>query len=213
MIKFIIYKIKIHNFRKKWRKKNHHNKTTAQSLFPVDLVTIGKMTYGNLNIESYGHPDEKLIIGDYVSIANEVVFLLSGNHQIHTVTPYPLFTNLIKLAPELDSQTKGQTIIEDEVWIGYRATILPGVRIGKGAIVAAGSVVTKDAPPYSVIGGNPAKIIKYRFSSEICDSLSNFKLSDFDNSMIIKNIKKFYEPASVDLIEQLNTLKENEDKL
>jgi virginiamycin A acetyltransferase len=211
MIRFIIYKIKILSFKKKWRKKNSHNKTTAHSLFPLHIVTVGKMTYGNLNIETYGHPNENLIIGNYVSIAHKVVFILSGNHQINTITPYPLFTNLIKIAPELDSQTKGPIIIEDDVWIGYGSTILSGVRIGKGAIIAAGSIVTKDAPSYSIIGGNPARIIKYRFSSEICDALNNFKLSDFDDSMIIKNIKNFYEPASIDLIEKLNSLKRNED--
>jgi serine acetyltransferase len=78
----------------------------------------------------------------------------------------------------VDVEGKGPVIIDDEVWIGTNAVIMSGVKIAKGAVIAAGSVVTKDVPPYAVCGGNPARIIKYLFSTEIIDILTSFRLSD-----------------------------------
>ena len=104
------------------------------------------MSYGLLNILSYSPSNERLQIGNYVSIAPNVLFILGGNHQINTITNFPLYSLLISPNP-IDSESKGLIVIEDEVWIGANATILSGVRIAKGAIIAAGSVVTKDVPP------------------------------------------------------------------
>ena len=73
---------------------------------------------------------------------------------------------------------KGDTVIEDAVWIGMRSMIMPGVRLGEGAVIAAGSIVTKDVPPYAIVGGNPAKIIKYRFSPEIIAKILALKIYD-----------------------------------
>ncbi|MDC5705816.1 CatB-related O-acetyltransferase [Vibrio europaeus] len=106
---------------------------------------------------------DQLYIGDYVCIAAEAVILMGGNHN-HRVDWFCLYPFLEEV--ERSYQSKGDTIIHDGVWIGMRAMIMPGVTIGEGAVIAANSVVTKDVEPYAVVGGNPAKHIKYRFEPE-----------------------------------------------
>ena len=137
-------------FQKKWRKQNRHNRTVA-----IKSVQVGKDTYGELHILSYLPETEFLQIGNYVSIAPDVHFILSGNHQTETLFTYPIQSLLTNGHCPKDSVSKGAVIIEDEVWIGYGALILSGVTIGKGSIIAAGSVVTRDVPPYAIVGGNP----------------------------------------------------------
>ncbi|NOI79500.1 CatB-related O-acetyltransferase [Vibrio tubiashii] len=106
---------------------------------------------------------DQLYIGDYVCIAAEAVILMGGNHN-HRVDCFCLYPFLEDV--ERSYQSKGDTIIHDGVWIGMRAMIMPGVTIGEGAVIAANSAVTKDVEPYAVVGGNPAKHIKYRFEPE-----------------------------------------------
>jgi len=206
-INFFYRKYLFYRFKRKWRIDNQHNFTIPIRVFPSNTVLVGKMVYGFINIENFDNSEEKLIIRDYVSIANNVVFILGGNHQMNTISSYPLFSKLVHLNPELDSLTKGSIIVEDEVWIGYGSIILSGIRIGKGAIVAAGSVVTKDIPPYAIVGGNPARIIRYRFDEEILRLLRDFNLSSFNESDIINNIDLFYDPLNVAKIKEINTFK------
>lgn len=137
-------------FQKKWRKQNRHNRTVAMNRFPIKSVQVGKDTYGELHILSYLPETEFLQIGNYVSIAPDVHFILSGNHQTETLFTYPIQSLLTNGHCPKDSVSKGAVIIEDEVWIGYGALILSGVTIGKGSIIAAGSVVTRDVPPYAI---------------------------------------------------------------
>ena len=90
-------------------------------------------------------------------------------------------------------ENKYQIIIENDVWIGSHVLLLGGIRIGNGAVVAAGSVVVKDVPPYSIVGGNPAKIIKMRFSEEIVKSLETIKWWDFHSSNIKESYKDYLD--------------------
>ncbi|WP_081827855.1 CatB-related O-acetyltransferase [Kozakia baliensis] len=134
-------------------------------------ATIGRHTYGHPLIQEAGTATLK--IGSYCSIADQVVLIL-GNHAVDTVTTYP-FRTLNKIwdgasQAEDDHRTAGISIGHD-VWIGFRAIILPGITIGDGAVIGAGSIVTKDVPPYAIHAGNPAKLIRYRFSPEIIDEL------------------------------------------
>lgn len=112
--------------------------------------------------ELYGWQIDRLKIGRYVCIASGVVILMGGNHNHHSdwISAYP-FPEQIATS----YQPKGDTIIEDGAWLGMRALIMPGVHIGQGAIIAAGAVVVKDVPAYSIVGGNPAKVLKQRFSA------------------------------------------------
>jgi virginiamycin A acetyltransferase len=179
-------------FQAYWRMINPHNFTSVGKIFPLKCVTVGEKSYGELNIYSYSNGlNEKLTIGNYVSIANDVSFILGGNHNIDTITTYPLKNFLLNDSFK-DVFSRGPIIIENEVWIGYGSIIMSGIKIGKGAIIGAGSLVVKDVPPYAIIGGNPAKIIKYRFEEPTVQQLLKIDLSEFEIDFVKKNINKFY---------------------
>ena len=118
---------------------------------------------------------DKLFIGKFCMIASDVKFIMNGaNHLTDAISTYPfaIFGNAWQHAMEGKSYPqKGNITIGNDVWIGYNATIMPGVKIGHGAIIASQSVVTKDVPPYAVVGGNPATIIKLRFEQTVIDKL------------------------------------------
>lgn len=166
-----------------WRKVNPLNETRIAHVgnketldfIKSDRIDVGKNTYGVLNIHTSGNKDEFLRIGSNCSISGFSHFWLGGGHELDTITMYPY--KKLKFNGADESTTKGGIIIEDEVWIGAEALILSGVTIGKGAVVAAGAIVTHDVPPYSIVGGNPAKIIRYRFSEEIILKIKNIDLS------------------------------------
>lgn len=113
---------------------------------------------------------DHLRIGKFCMIASDVTFIMNGaNHLTEAASSYPFaifggaWADAMK---EKSYPSKGDTVVGNDVWIGYKTTIMPGVQIGDGAIIAAHSVVTKDIPSYSIVGGNPAKEIKKRFSKE-----------------------------------------------
>ena len=119
---------------------------------------------------------DRLVIGRFCAIARGVKFIMNGaNHKISGVSTYPfqIFGNgWEKAMPEDgDLPFKGDTIVGNDVWLGYDALIMPGVRIGDGAVVAARSVVTRDVPAYAVVGGNPANVIRTRFAPEVAERL------------------------------------------
>jgi len=118
---------------------------------------------------------DKLYIGNYVCIGAETVILMGGNntHRNDWISNYPFMEQITE-----SYQPKGDTVIEDAVWIGMRSLILPGIRLGEGCVVAAGSVVTKDVPPYTIVGGNPAKIIKKRFDDKKISEILALKIYD-----------------------------------
>jgi virginiamycin A acetyltransferase len=166
-------RIKDRSFRREWAKKNKHNGTAPGNNFDIDRVIVGDYTYGTLTVYDWS-TDVKLFIGSYCSIAPGVVFLLGGEHPTKYLTTFPLKVKCFGYASEAAS--KGNIVINDDVWIGTNALIGTGVSIGQGAVVAAGSVVTKDVPPYAMVGGVPAKLIKYRFSERIINELLNIDL-------------------------------------
>jgi acetyltransferase-like isoleucine patch superfamily enzyme len=182
--------IKFELNKKEWREKNKHNFTVAKNIFPIKKITVGKYTYGPLNIISYGNPQEKLTIGNYCSIAEDVKFLLGGEHHPEFLMNYPFKLYLQPGNDMDDRRSKGPINIKDDVWIGTNVVILSGVTIGQGAIIAAGSVVTKDVPPYAIYTTN--KIIKYRFSQKIIQQLLKIDFSKLDPQQVKQNIDMFY---------------------
>lgn len=133
----------------------------------------------------------KLIIGKFVQIASETKFIMSGaNHQMNGFSTYPfnIFGGIwANYEPEYPN--KGDTVIGHDVWFGYRSIIMPGVKIGHGAIIGAGAVVTKDVPPYTIVGGNPARKIRSRFSPQVITELETICWWDWDEKKISRNLK------------------------
>jgi virginiamycin A acetyltransferase len=135
---------------------------------------------------------DKLIIGKFCSIASDVKFIMNGgNHRTDWLTnyPFPIFQNGWEIAMPEEWPNKGDTIIGNDVWLGYNATIMPGIKVGDGAIIATNSVVTKDVPPYAMVGGNPAKIIRKRFDEETISKLLEVRWWDWDIEKITANLK------------------------
>ena len=201
-IKNNIYpKLKYLVFFLKWRYDNQHNETIPNNYFLKKLVEVKKFTYGELNVKYWNVEGEKLKIGNFVSIGEGVEFILGGNHEINTFTTYPL--KVMLLNEKKEAWTKGPIIIKDDVWIGTGALVLSGVTIEQGAIVAARSVVTKNVPAYSIVAGNPARVIKYRYSKEIIDEMLEFDWSKIDLNKIEKLKKELNEPLTLELVKKI----------
>tara|TARA_R110002051_G_scaffold324635_1_gene422858 strand:- start:52282 stop:52905 length:624 start_codon:yes stop_codon:yes gene_type:complete len=136
---------------------------------------------------------DKLIVGKFCMIASDVKFIMNGaNHLTNSLTTYPfaIFGNGWGNAMEGKSYPqKGDIKIGNDVWIGYNATIMAGVTIGDGAIIATNATVIKDVEPYSIVGGNPAEEIKKRFSEDIILRLLDLKWWNWDIKKITKNIQ------------------------
>ena len=136
---------------------------------------------------------DKLVIGKFCMIASGVTFIMNGaNHLTDAISTYPfaIFGQEWESAMHGKSYpTKGDTVIGNDVWIGYNATIMAGVKVGDGAIIAANATVTKDVAPYSIVGGNPAKEIKKRFSEEQIKDLLDIRWWDWDLEKIAKNVQ------------------------
>lgn len=203
VVKVLKEKLTIWRFKRNWRKKNTHNTTSVGNLFKIDSVEVGNHTYGKIHCLNWGDAGEKLIIGNFCSIAQEVMFILNADHDPALLSTFPFKVKMHLNGNGLEGISKGNITVGDDVWIGYRSTILSGVQIGQGAIVAAGSVVTKDVPPYAIVGGVPAKVIKYRFPQEVIDKLVKADYSRLTSEKISKNLNEMYLPLTADNVDNL----------
>ncbi len=204
MIGFFLTKYSVHKFKKKWRALNGHNETEAYNVFPIEKVKVGKGTYGLLKVEYWKHPDESLEIGNYCSIASGVSFLLGGNHRINGLLTFPVKVKLVKSTPD-EAVTKGKIVVEDDVWIGTGATILSGVTIGKGSVIGAGAVISQNVEPFSIVVGNPGKVVRKRFNDDVIKYLIEIDFSALDFSTFkASNVEDLYE--RLDTVEKAKQL-------
>jgi len=135
---------------------------------------------------------DKLIIGKFCMIASGATFVMNGgNHLTEAISAYPFAIFGGGWEGAMEGKTypsKGDTIIGNDVWIGYNATIMPGVRVGGGAVIAAHAVVTKDVAPYTIVAGNPGREIKKRFSEERIKELLELRWWDWEIQKITENV-------------------------
>ncbi len=197
----LINYIKLHLLKKKYRKLNMHNLTSIKNFCDISKVCVGKMTYGELNVVDWSPEDKKLYIGNYCSIATGVQFILGGEHKLHTISTYPFKVQIF--GEEKEATCKGNIIIKDDVWIGTNAIICSGITIGQGAVIAAGAVVTKDVPPYSIVGGNPAKIIKWRFEESLRKELCKINISDLYDNFSKEDLTDIYSDLTEDMLKKI----------
>ena len=158
------------------------SKKSLQELYPQ--FKFGRETYGNPKVHSWGE-GATLQVGSFTSIASGVQIFLGGEHRIDWVTTFP-FNILWEEGKNIlgHPRTKGDILIGNDVWIATEAIIMSGVTIGDGAVIGARAVVTKDVPPYSIVAGNPAIMIKKRFDDKTIQRLLEIKWWDWDNSKI-----------------------------
>ena len=173
-------------------------------------ITVGEYTYFSRHISiGLWSSAERVEIGKFCSIARDVTILGGGEHRLDYVATFPLkwmLENSSSGQNHVDDFTKGATTIGNDVWIGYGATILSGVKIGNGAVVGARAVVTKDIPDYAIAAGNPAKLIRYRFKPETIKRLLELKWWEWELPKINANLDLLYQnpdtwPAEMEIKE------------
>ena len=159
-----------------------HAPPNLQKLYPE--YTIGRGTYGWPKVIR-GNEREPLVIGSYCSIAHEVELMLGGQHRPDWVTTHPLPAFEPSLADVAGYPlSRGGIAIGNDVWLGRSAVVMSGVTIGNGAVVAARAVVTKDVPPYAIVGGMPAKVIRYRFDPATIAALERIAWWDWPQRIV-----------------------------
>ncbi|MFK7847359.1 MAG: CatB-related O-acetyltransferase, partial [Rhodothermales bacterium] len=136
---------------------------------------------------------DKLIIGKYCALGRGAKFIMNGaNHKLDGFSTYPFYifgNGWEKVTPKPEElPNKGDTVVGNDVWMGYESLVMPGVKIGHGSIIASRSVVTSDVPPYAIVGGNPAKIIRYRFSESTIDALLEIGWWDWAVEKVTRNL-------------------------
>jgi len=186
-----------------WRTLNPHNESILQKaygLFDFNKLSVGRRTYGGITMWCFGTPGERLSIGHFCSIADDVKFLLGGNHAHDVVSTFPFQT---KYFATLEAGSKGPVTVCDDVWIGFNSTILSGVTIGQGAVVAAGSLVTRDVPPYAIVGGNPAKVLKYRFEPAVIEKLRQLDYSRVNDQTILRSRTLVSTPITAENVDAI----------
>jgi acetyltransferase-like isoleucine patch superfamily enzyme len=156
-------------------------------------MQVGRHTYGHeqITIRHWGEPAE-LKIGSFCSIADRIEVFLGGNHRVDWVTTYP-FAEFAEQWPTARGitghpQTNGDVTIGNDVWLGSGATIMSGVTIGDGVAVAARSCVTRDVPPYAIVGGNPARLLRFRFDEETVEKLLALRWWEWTDERIAANV-------------------------
>ena len=187
----MIFQVDFANFDTTVRKifADKNNQYTAVTLGPGSYLVNGSLEFGSL--------DCHVLIGRYSSLGHRLIFEVGLNHDYNQVTTYP-FDDLIKKDGRNHAHNVNhcQIIIGNDVWIGCDVTIMGGVHIGNGAVIGAGTVIAKDVPPYAIVVGNPAKVIKYRFSENIIENLQKIKWWNWSEDKIKNNIDIMKKPIA-----------------
>lgn len=164
----------------------HYIERTHSTLAPPNV--IGDFSYST-NLSLYSEdPDCKCIIGKFSAIGPDNTFLMGEEHHVNWATCFPLspfYGDMIR-TPNITTFSKGDIVIGNDVWTGYGVTVLSGVKIGDGCVIGAETVVTKSVEPYSIVCGNPGRVIRKRFSDEAISKLMEMKWWDWDYAHIYR---------------------------
>jgi len=176
------------------------------------IVKVGKYTYGHEIIDVWDFGEGSHIeIGGFCSIACDVQIFLGGNHRTEWITTFPfghIFTNKFNTYNGVGHpKTNGNVIIGNDVWLGQNSVIMSGVKIGDGAVIANNSHVVKDVEPYTIVGGNPAKPIRKRFSDEVINKLLELKWWEWEDSKINLAAPYLCSPNIEDTLPELEKIK------
>lgn len=209
----------LHKTLREWVSRRARDERWARDSHPFDTtvridgvsVTVGKCSYGVGNIMLAHHAGAPaLTIGRFCSIAGGVKIFTGAYHRSDWLTTYPFGSQ----HPELFGSTlpagfphsNGGVAIGSDVWIGNSATIMSGVTVGDGAVIAANAHVVKNVEPYEIVGGNPARHLKYRFAPEIVAELLRLRWWDLDNATIARLHPQLTVAASTQSVERLRAL-------
>jgi acetyltransferase-like isoleucine patch superfamily enzyme len=158
--------------------------------YKIGIHSYGKITiHGNGSVDSFNYVE----IGDYCSFAPGLQLQLGGNHPMESATTYP-FRAIAGQPPILDR--KYGIYIGNDVWTGLDVLIRHGVTVGDGAVIGMGSVVLHDVPPYAIVAGNPARLIRYRFPQDTITSLLKIKWWEWDYPTILSRLDKMDDVAT-----------------
>lgn len=154
-----------------------------------EKYVVGDYTYGVPQVFDW-KCGAQLFIGKYCSISTEVKIFLGGEHRMDWISTYP-FSEFFEEAAQITGHphSKGDVRVGNDVWVAHGATILSGVTVGDGAVIGAHSVVTKDVPPYAVVAGNPAKVVKYRFEPQVVERLLLIRWWDWRHDKVMENVE------------------------
>ena len=163
---------------------------------------MSEHSYAPPHIFAFGDSQHTVTVGKYSSINGAVEVLLNGNHHPEWVSTYPFRIRYGLPGAHQDGHpfSRGSVVIGNDVWVGWRAVILSGVRIGDGSVVAAGAVVTKDVDPYTVVGGVPARVIRRRFDDLTCEALGRIAWWDWPHKKVIAHVSQLCSPDLGDFI-------------
>lgn len=174
------------------------NVVTSPNIIAGDYTAVhlpdGVEDFERFVLYHYPFMNDKLIFGKFCGIAKEAKFIMNGaHHKMSGVSTYPFQVfghGWEKVMPPIaELPVKGDTRIGNDVWIGYDALIMPGISIGNGACIAARSLVTRDVPPYAIVGGNPAKLIRMRYSDAEVDTLQSIAWWDWPAEKITEHLE------------------------
>ncbi|WP_258066595.1 CatB-related O-acetyltransferase [Arthrobacter sp. GMC3] len=177
------------------------------------LIMVGDFTYYDDPVDAtafesknvlHHYGPERLVIGRFCAIAAGVQFIMNGaNHRMNGPSTYPFpimggsWSQHIDLVTDLPN--RGDTVVGNDVWIGGNVTVMPGIRIGNGAIISTGSIVTKDVPDYGIVGGNPATLIRHRFTAPQIQQLLNAAWWDWPLAMITEHVRTIADGTVEDI--------------
>jgi acetyltransferase-like isoleucine patch superfamily enzyme len=164
------------------------NYAQQRRLMKAGRMTVGPHSYGIPIIKTYTHDTTRLIVGSYSALSETSIVMLGGEHAVDRITTYPLRLRLkLPGAGEDGIPVKtGDTVIGSDVWLTQRTFVRSGVTIGDGAIIGAGAVLIKDVPPYAIVGGNPGRVIRYRFTPEQVEALLEIRWWDWPDELVIQ---------------------------